>query len=276
MVVHRRRIPRARRYGLRVGGLLTGAATLLLTGCATTHEQLVDFLHAHDVEVSTGHYVVHPPDVIAVHAPDSPEIDGAQQVVRPDGKVVLRLLGDVDVAGMTTEEIAAKLKAQLSRYYIDPQVLVQVASYRSQFYYVFGEVSGAGPKYYTGRDTLLRALAEAGPTYLAWRSRIRVIRPSAEEGGQRIIVVDLDRMVKGGDLSQNILLQPGDIVEVPPTPLAWIGHRVREVLYPVNPVLSAYNAPARAIESTRTYEDEFGSEDDGGGNGWLRQRGSTR
>jgi protein involved in polysaccharide export with SLBB domain len=242
-----------------MGWLIAMAAAVLATGCAGNHDQLVEFLRSHDAEVSTGRYVVRPPDGITIHAPGATEIDGVTQIVRADGKVVLRLLGEVDVAGLTTEEIAAKLKAQLARYYVDPEVVVEVSEYNSQFYYVFGEVGHAGPKRYTGRDTLVHALADAQPTFLAWRTQIRLVRPSDREPQRKTITVDLDHMLNAGDLSQNVLLQEGDIVQVPPTPLAWLGLRVRELLFPVEPVLDAYNAPASAIESHHTYEDEFGS-----------------
>ncbi len=254
------KVPRPRSQGSRsLGWLIALTVAGLATGCAGSHNQLVEFLRAHDAEVSTGRYVVRPPDAITVHAPGATEIDGVTQVVRADGKVVLRLLGEVDVAGLTTEETAAKLKAQLSRYYVDPEVVVEVAEYNSQFYYVFGEVDRGGPRRYTGRDTLVHALADARPTFLAWRSQIRLVRPSDQENQRKTIVVDLDHMLNAGDLSQNVLLQEGDIVQVPPTPLAWLGLRVRELLFPVEPALDAYNAPAQGIDSHHTYEDEFGS-----------------
>lgn len=246
-----------------IGCLAANLAMWGASGCSTTrHGELVNFLRSQEVEVSTGHYAVRPPDSILVHSPNVPEVDGSIQRVRPDGKVVLRLVGEIDVAGLTTGEIASKLEKQLERYYVDPEVVVEVAGYASQHYYVFGEVGAPGPKPYTGRDTLLKALAEAAPTFLAWRSQIRVLRPSAKEGEQKTIVVDLDRMVRAGDLSGDILLQEGDVIEVPPTPLAWVGHRIRELLYPVGPIVQAYTFPEEPIDATNTYEDEFGDDDD--------------
>ncbi|MGD8452866.1 MAG: polysaccharide biosynthesis/export family protein [Phycisphaerae bacterium] len=235
----------------------------LLTGCAaSSHADLVSFLRAHEDAVGTGQYTVMPPDTITVHSPTAPEVDGVTARLRPDGKIVLRLLGEVDVAGLTTEQVAEKLRQQLARYYVDPEVVVNVSSYKSQFYYVFGEgVGAAGRRPFTGRVTLLGALADAGLNNLAWRSHIRVVRPSANEEERKTIIVDLDRMVRSGEVDQNFLLQPGDIIEVPPTPLAWTGLRVRELLYPVGPVVNAYAAPIRPIDATRTYEDEFGGDD---------------
>jgi len=235
-----------------------------LPGCGPTHGQLVEFLRSHELVTSTGHYTVLPPDAITIHAPAAPGIDGVSQTVRPDGKVVFRLLGEVHLAGLTTQEIAEKLEAQLSRYYVEPEVVVGIAAYRSQFYYVFGQVARPGAKAYTGRDTLLKALADARPTFLAWRSQIRVVRPSPDEKERKTIILDLDEMVRSGDVRKNFLLQEGDIIEVPPTPLAWLGLRVRELLYPLQPALQTYHQPTTVIRATDTYRDglDTGSDDD--------------
>jgi polysaccharide export outer membrane protein len=242
--------------------MLSVLAVAGLPGCGPTHGQLVEFLRSHELVTSTGQYTVHPPDAITVHTPGAPEVDGAHQTVRSDGKVTLRLLGEVQVAGLTTEEIAEKLRAQLSRFYVDPEVVVEVTGYRSKYYYVFGEVTSPGAKRYTGRDTFLKALADARPTFLAWRSQIRVVRPSPNEESRKTIVVDLDEMVRTGDVSANFLLQEGDIIEVPPTPLAWLGLRVRELLYPLEPALRTYQQPTDYIRANRVYRDEFGSGSD--------------
>jgi polysaccharide export outer membrane protein len=233
-----------------VGLCLLGGAT----GCGDRHGELVAFLRAHDAAVSSGDYRVHPPDQLTIHAPGAPEIDGATETVRPDGKLVLRLVGEIDVAGLSTHEISGKIREQLSRFYVEPEVATEVIGYRSKHYYVFGQVHRPGPKYYTGRDTLLRALAESQPTFLAWRSRIRVVRPSPDEQGRKVIIVDLENMVRSGDVSQNVLLQEGDIIEVPPTPLAWLGLRVRELLYPVEPAIRSYVGPAETITATNEYQ----------------------
>lgn len=262
MALYRRVAPGVTLVRVRLVSAVSLLSALSLLGCTSRHDQLVAFLRAHEVEVSTGHYVVRPPDVLAIHAPGIGEVDGARPLVRPDGKIVLRLLGEIDVTGLTTSEISAKLKRQLARYYVDPEVVVEIAAYRSQFYYVFGEVGIAGPKPYTGRDTLLKALAEAQPTYLAWRSQIRVLRPSPDTGERKTIVVDLDRILEKGDNTEDILLQDGDVIQVPPTPLAWVGHRIRELLYPVGPLMNAYTLPAGPINATHEYEDEFGATSD--------------
>lgn len=250
-----------------------GLAAALLPGCASNHGQHVAFIRDTETDVATGSYVVQPPDVLVVHSPSAPEIDGAHQMVRPDGKIVLRLLGEVDVAGLTTGEVADKLKTLLARYYVDPEVVVEVGGYNSQFYYVFGEVSHSGPVRFTGRDTVLMALAQARPNFFAWRSNIRLLRPGRNGEPPRTIIIDLDKMLAEGEMASNVLLQEGDVIEVPPTPLAWAGHRVRELLYPVEPVIQAYTGPASTIQATDNYMNGVQNDDGDSGDGFRRRFG---
>jgi protein involved in polysaccharide export with SLBB domain len=144
-------------------GFLLAALLVISAGCASTPDQHTHFLRASEQVVSSGSYRVAPPDVIRIHCPIAPEIDGASQRIRPDGKIALRLLGEVQVAGLTTQELSDKIANLLDQYYVDPDVVVNVSGYRSQYYYIFGEVARPGPRPYSGRDTLIRALAEARP-----------------------------------------------------------------------------------------------------------------
>lgn len=197
-------------------------------------------------------------DAIALTAPKILEIHGERRIVRPDGKIKLRLIGEVKVAGLTAREVATKLRELLAPYYHDPSVQVHIVSQPGNVYYVLGQVGGGGPQRYTGRDTLMDALVRAGPTAIAWKSRVKVIRPSPVQGERREIEVDVDHMVKTGDTKMNVLLQPGDIVYVPPTPLGWIGLKIEEALYPVRPVIRAGTAPAALADIPDAYDDQRG------------------
>ena len=88
------------------------------------------------------------------------------------------------------------------------------------------------------------------------RNKVQVIRSSPHEDERHKIVVDIDHMIRTGDTSANVLLQPNDIVLVPPTPLGWLGLRVQEVLFPFQPVIQAYNTPAGLIDSTEEYNNQ--------------------
>jgi polysaccharide export outer membrane protein len=256
-------------------GLLVGVGGLGLaggTGCASSQAEYAQFLRSYEQVVSTGDYRVAPPDALAVAAPVSPEIDGTAVRIRPDGKIALRLLGEVYVAGLTTQEIAEKLETLLARYYVEPEVVVNVARYASQHVYVFGEVTRPGAQPYTGRDSLTQAIARAMPNNFAWQERVRVTRPSADEGERTSVVVNVRDIIEGGDLTRDFLLQPGDIIQVPPTPIAWVGHQVRALLYPVTPVLDAYETPADFLEARDTYRNHGDDDDDDRGrlDGLLR------
>jgi len=227
-----------------------------LTGCAVNNKDMLHFLRDRQHQVSAIEYRVGIPDGIEISAPRIAEIDGTTHQIQPNGKITLKLLGDVKIVGMTAKEIAAKLELLASRYYVDPKVSVRVASYLSKKYYVYGEGLGAGARPYTGRDTLLDAVFAAVPNFLAWSSRVCVIRPARDDSPVRTIVVDVDTMLKTGDWSKNILLEPDDIVYVPPTPAAWIGHRVHELLYPIAPLAALYSSPAYLQNADRVYRND--------------------
>lgn len=194
-----------------------------------------------------------PPDVLEIFSPTSQELDGESQLIRPDGKISLKLVGEVKVAGLTPTEIAHKLEKQLETYYVNPKVNVRVANGLSKRYYVFGEVNSPGAYTYTGSDSLIRALALSQPNFLAWRSQIKVIRPSPDRTQRRELVVDVDEIVKHGKMENNVLLQEGDIIYVPPTPTAWVGLRLRELLYPVPPVAGSIATPVDLASTGARY-----------------------
>jgi len=206
--------------------------------------------------VSASEYRVQPPDVLEISCAQSPEIDGEEQPLRQDGKISLRLLGEVEVAGLTPMEASRKLESLLSKYYVDPRVSVRVTDYRSKRFFVFGQVSRPGSYLYTGRDTLLNVLSQAQPTFLAWRSQVKLIRPSHDDSKRHVMTVDAERIVQQGKLEQNVMLQENDIVYVPPTPFAWIGLRMREIVWPVSPIMGAAETPADvAVRSADVLDD---------------------
>lgn len=236
-------------------GLATVLLVGLLAGCSPSDQEINAFIHAWEASVSSPEYRVQPPDGLEVRSPTAPELDGQSQIIRSDGKITLNLVGDVKVAGLTPAEVARKVESLLRTYYVDPQVNVRVSGSNSQRYYVFGEVSSVGAFPYTGRDTLLNVLAFSQPTFAAWKNQVKVIRPSHEKGGRRIMTVDTDRIIKEGKLEQNILLEAGDIVYVPPTPLAWVAMRVREVIWPFAPIAETVTNPVQVTDGVRDNVD---------------------
>jgi len=213
-------------------------SSLGLTGCFSSRpEDIEAFLRPRDANVTTGSYVLQPPDGIEIHCTNVPEIHLQRQRIRPDGKVSFEALGEIEAAGKTPEQVADVLKKKVAQLYTlpgDSPIDVRVFAYLSKVYYVLGQVDRPGPKDYTGRDTLLSALADAQPNALAWEKRIQVIRPPADEGGRpQIFEVDFDRMIAHGDTSKDVLLQEGDIIFVPPTVLAAAAMMIEEIIRPI-------------------------------------------
>lgn len=82
---------------------------------------------------------------------------------------------------------------------------------------------------------------------MAWKQRIQVIRPSSEEGIKpKIFEMNFDRMIAHGDTSKNVLLQEGDIIYVPPTPLAAIAQVIEEFARPLGRAFSTVTIVQRA------------------------------
>ncbi|MBI5765104.1 MAG: polysaccharide biosynthesis/export family protein [Planctomycetes bacterium] len=234
--------------------LLVG--TILASGCGPSDHEINSFIHSKDASVSAVEYVVQPPDVLDISSSQAVEIDGESQTIRQDGKITLRLLGEVKVAGLTPTEIAQKLEGLLARYYQNPKVNVRVTGTNSKQYYVFGDntVMREGVYSYTGRDTLLNALALAQPNRFAWKGKIKLIRPAKDSAERHVMTIDADRLIQGGKTDQNVLLQEGDIIYVPATPWSWLGMRISEFLYPVQATGQTVAQPVVIRDSAEQYD----------------------
>ena len=229
---------------------------LAAANCGPSDREINAFIHDWEASVSGTDYLVQPPDVVEISSAQAPEIDGEIQEVRHDGKISLRLIGEVKVAGLTPVEIARKLEGLLTKYYVNPTVNVRLMEKTSKRVYVFGQVQQTGAFAYTGRDTVLTMLAKASPNFIAWKSRIKVIHPSHEDDKRHILTVDADKMMQEGDLALNVMLEEGDMIYVPPTPLGWVGLRFREILFPVQPVAQAIIEPSQVKEGIDDFDDD--------------------
>jgi|CXWL01.1.fsa_nt_gi polysaccharide export outer membrane protein len=235
-----------------------GIVTILMAwsaGCNSQDQDINTFVHDWEASVSEAEYRVQPPDSLEVSSAQALEVDGEIQTVRQDGKISLRLLGDVKVAGLTPAEIGRKLESLLARYYVEPKVNVRLARSASKRFFVMGQVSQPGAFALTGRDTILTALAQANPTFIAWKSNVKLIRPSHEPDKRYAVTIDAERIMERGKLEQNVLLQEGDILYVPPTPLGWVGLRLQEFLYPAGSVTQTISTPT----ATDAAVDGYGS-----------------
>ena len=191
-----------------------------------------------EAEIPPTTYRVQPPDAIRIVAPSIKEIDGTDARIRPDGKVSLNLVGDVYVSGMSPSEIAEEIGKRLTKFYNKESinVSVDVTDFQSKKYYVFGQVFAPGVKPYTGRDTLVKVLADAGLNEDAWPQKVVLIRPHEDQNVRQKVTVDLKQMYESGKADQNYLLEEGDLVYVPPSPLAEFRMTFEKLLAPIVPM----------------------------------------
>jgi len=220
--------------------------TVSLTGCFSSNPKDISaFLMPDEIIVSSGNYILHPPDEIEVHCAMVPELDMQRQQIRPDGKVSFEAIGEIDAAGKTPSQVANVLGGMIMELYEiegEHPIDVRVVAFRSKRYYVLGQVGRPGAQAYSGRDTVLGAIALAGsPTVLAWVDRIQVIRPSGKKDVKpKIFEFNYDRAAAHGDASKDVLLQEGDIIYVPPTVLAAAAMKIEEFIRPIARAFSGY------------------------------------
>lgn len=132
-------------------------------------------------------------------------------LVDNDGTIQFPLIGSVSVAGKSSEELRAFLERELSRYVNDPRVTVQIAFNGSVRYYLLGQFTNPGLKFSDRPLRLLEALALGGSVQMENAS----LRSAYLARANRRLPVNLFRLLRQGDLTQNIKLQSGDVILIP-------------------------------------------------------------
>jgi polysaccharide export outer membrane protein len=132
------------------------------------------------------------------------------QLVRPDGKIAFPLVGEVRAAGITSEELKATLMEGLAKYLRNPRVTVLVTKYSSKPVYVLGEVKKPGFLSLSPKGTVLEAISRAeGLADTADLQGAFLVRD------EQIVTVNFESLFRHGDYSQNLALQPRDVIYIP-------------------------------------------------------------
>ena len=145
---------------------------------------------------------------------NEPDASVRSAVVRPDGKISMPSLKEVDVVGLTPVQLEKMITDGLSKIINSPDVTIVVTETNSKKIYVKGKVNKEGPIPYTYRMTIMQALTEAGGiTDHAKKSKIYVLRN--ETGREFRFQFDYNAVLRGEKMELNIPLEPGDVIVVP-------------------------------------------------------------
>jgi len=203
------------RFILRIPGL---CAALVLLACCSSEPTLPSVgisANATAYEASRD-YRIGPGDALDVSVWRNPDLT-THVAVRPDGRISVALVGDVVAAGKTPMSLASEIQEKLKTYVKDPLVTVTPTAFvgpiASQVR-VIGEAVQPRAIPYSANMTLLDLMiAVGGLTKYADGDRAEIIRAAA--GKQQTYHVELDSLIRDGDVSKNVAIEPGDVLIIP-------------------------------------------------------------
>lgn len=162
------------------------------------------------VSAQPDEYKLGPGDVLNIGVWGYEDLKSEELIIRPDGKLSFPLAGELSVQGMTSGELTAALTTRLGNYVKDPNVTVNIAKFRTTRVYVLGEVNKPGMYELEKQHNLLDAVGMAGSyTKRAAKKEIFVIRRDNVDKPQKL---NLLKLLQKGDVSQNVVLNEGDVV----------------------------------------------------------------
>jgi polysaccharide export outer membrane protein len=158
-------------------------------------------------------YMIGPEDMLDISVWKEPDVSRVVPV-RPDGRISLPLIHDVQASGLSPQQLAVSVTEKLKKYLNDPQVTVIVTAINSQRVFVVGEVLRAGAFPMLPGMTVLQALSSAGGfTTFADVKKIHVVR--TRNGKNVEIPFNYRDVLRGDNPGQNVKLEPGDTIVVP-------------------------------------------------------------
>jgi polysaccharide export outer membrane protein len=201
--------------------LLAASAVLglVLSGCASAPDGQLPPANFVSLQESPGEdYVIGPLDELTVSVWRNDEL-GAKVQVRPDGRITTPLVADMPAVGKTPTMLAEDIRLQLSQYITDPIVTVMVDKFAgtfSQQVRIVGATEKPASLPYRANMTVLDAMiAVGGLGEFASGNRSKLVRFDKQSGHQKEYGLRLNDLLKKGDTSANVMLQPGDVIIIP-------------------------------------------------------------
>lgn len=159
-------------------------------------------------------YAIGVGDVLEISVWKNPEL-GVTTPVRPDGRISVPLLGDVQASGMTPLALRETLTDRFKEYVTAPGVSVVIKEINSRKVFVTGEVKTPGSYDLQPRTKLMQVVAMAGGLTPYAKKKVIVLRESRDGRDDRRYEIDLDAIISGKKPSDNLVLLPGDTLIVP-------------------------------------------------------------
>ncbi len=188
------------------------AVVLLTSGCASSSS--APPVNVPDQLEFTDEYRIGVGDSVRVNVWRNEDLS-VTVPVRPDGKISVPLAGDVQVGGKTPEQVASVVTQRLGKFIRDPNVTVIVTEMGSDAFRSRVRVTGAVKKpvsipYRQGMTVLDMVLEAGGVNEFAVPGRAKLFRRNGDH-----LKIDLDRILRKGDMKTNYPLTPGDVITVP-------------------------------------------------------------
>jgi polysaccharide export outer membrane protein len=166
------------------------------------------------VPVVSANYIIGPDDILSVLFWRDKDLS-ADVVVRPDGKISLPLLNDVQAGGLTPTQLRDAINVVARQYVEEPSVTVVVKQINSRKLFITGQVEKPGPYPMSGPTTVLQLISMAGGLKEYTDGKRILVMRTDKSGRQTSFVFNYRQVTSGKNLAQNIELQPGDTVVVP-------------------------------------------------------------
>ena len=158
--------------------------------------------------------MIGPADVLDISVWKEPDVSRAVPV-RPDGKITMPLLGDLQASGETPQKLQEEIQRGLQAYISVPAVTVTVQEVRSLKFNIVGQINKPGTYPLSESMTVLDAIAEAGGLGIYAKSNSIYVLRLRPDGSSVQLPFHYKQVLKGSNLSQNVKLQPRDTVVVP-------------------------------------------------------------
>lgn len=197
-------------FGVLVSALLVG-----VTGCAQGPPMEV----IEEANSAQKDFLLGPEDVLEIAVWRNQDLTQKEEIVRPDGKISMPLIGEVVASGRTANQLAAYISERLKEFKENPSVSVRVKEVNSYYVYVLGAAMKPGKYQLKSHATVLQAIAVAGGfSPYAALNQIQVLRTVVTSDGktkEMRIPVRYDDLMSGKGEIRNFLLKTGDVVVVP-------------------------------------------------------------